>query len=33
MHLCVFTLECIKKQLFVIASETNDFVGRPFLKI
>ena len=33
MHLGVFTLECIKKQLFVIAPEANDLVGRPFLEI
>ena len=33
MHLCVFTLECIKKQLLVIAPEANHFVGRQFLKV
>ena len=33
MHLGVFTLECVKQQILVIAAEANDFVRRPFLKI
>lgn len=33
IDLGIFTLECIKEQLLVIASKANDLVGRPFLKI
>jgi hypothetical protein len=33
MHLCVFTLKCIKKHLLVIAPEANHFIEGQFLKV